>query len=88
MKRQVKRFLSLLLTVVMLTGMVPTFTTEAVGSVSTTGGAGDFRMAVNGGTATIWVDAQEEVPVKRVVGDLQADVNEKSNPPAMLGRIV
>lgn len=75
MKRQVKRFLSLLLTVVMLTGMVPTFTTEAVGSVSTTGGAGDFRMAVNGGTSTIWVDAQEEAPVKRVVGDLQADVN-------------
>nr|WP_243865595.1 glycosyl hydrolase 115 family protein [Paenibacillus lupini] len=52
---------------------------ESEGMVQETGDIGDFPVAVNGTSASIWVDAAEETPVTRVVNDLKDDIKRVTN---------
>ncbi|MEQ2457444.1 glycosyl hydrolase 115 family protein, partial [Flavonifractor hominis] len=79
MSTHLRRILALVLTLTLLLGMVPAMaaqpTAPATGTlVSTTGSSEDFPLYASGKTATLWVDETEETPVKRVVNDLQDDV--------------
>lgn len=78
MKRQGTRILSLLLALVMVLGMVPAMAAEGGKSggdwLTQAGGANDFPLVAGGKAATLWVDAAEAQPVKRVVDDFKADI--------------
>ncbi|MDR2902995.1 MAG: glycosyl hydrolase 115 family protein, partial [Clostridiales bacterium] len=79
-KKQPTMLLAMLLAMVMTLSFLPISAFAAEGEavtnglVSETGGANDFRLAGNA-AATLWMDADESAPVRRVAEDFKADVN-------------
>ncbi len=74
MKKRVNRLLSMLLAITMLVGILPANTIDVAAAISQTGSTNDFPIVEGSTTATIWVDSNEETPVKRVVNDFRDDV--------------
>lgn len=72
---KIKRLLSLILVVTLLVGLAPGGKVTINAGVTQSGSTNDFPIVSSSTTATVWVDANEETPVKRVVNDFQADVN-------------
>lgn len=79
MRSQFKRALSMLLVLGMVLGMLPAMAAGAERTASDswlteTGTGEDFPLVKDGTAATLWVDAAENTPVKRVVQDFKADI--------------
>ncbi len=81
MTGKIKRILAMVMIAVLGAGMLPAFAAAGPSPVSgksgymaETGGAGDFPLAANGAAAALWVDAQDNAPVRRVVNDLKEDI--------------
>ncbi|WP_258525799.1 glycosyl hydrolase 115 family protein [Paenibacillus sp. YN15] len=71
--------IAVLITMTLFAGMTPVYAadnppTENGGFMAEAGNPGDFPLAANGTAATIWVDAGENAPVRRVVNDFKEDI--------------
>lgn len=80
MNNRAKKIVSLFLALVMLVGMIPASSAKAAedagnSAVTSTKSENDFVLVDANDVATILVDGDEEEPVKRVVEDLQKDIN-------------
>jgi uncharacterized protein YjdB/lysophospholipase L1-like esterase len=78
---KIRRILAVVMIAVLAAGMLPVYAAAGPSSESGTrgfivesGGAADFPLAVNGAAAALWVDAQDNAPVRRVVNDLKEDI--------------
>ncbi len=78
---KIRRILAVVMIAVLAAGMLPVYAAAEPSSESGTrgfiaesGGAPDFPLAVNGAAAALWVDAQDNAPVRRVVNDLKEDI--------------
>ena len=97
MSRRIKQALSGLLVIGMLVGLFPALaitesSAAAVSALSqgalevkTSGAGGDFPLVSDSGVAAaLWVSAQEEAPVTRVVNDLKEDVKRVTGQSAVI----
>ncbi|MCM3628702.1 glycosyl hydrolase 115 family protein [Paenibacillus glycanilyticus] len=86
MIRYTRRVIAVMMMIALFVGMMPAYAAsnpstedKDEGMIQETGEAGDFPLAVNGTAASIWVDAAEEAPVRRVANDLKDDIKRVTN---------
>jgi hypothetical protein len=76
--------ITVMTTIALFVGMMPAYAASNPPSpderrVSVAGKVGDFPVAANKTAATIWVDAAEKTPVRRVAKDLKDDIKRVTN---------